>query len=698
VPFPQFHAARQHDPGQYVRIRIAKNRGGKGIDFIFGFKKGGGSEVQSVRFDKSVFTPAQAKKWLKDHGFSSGQFETATKEAMTITAEGHTPSHDEIRSLIDQALSEKYPSSSDDYWRRFLIYKVWDGKALLQKGYYSKHADDPNWALIDYDVDEGSEDSIPSVTLGDIVPVSIQAVPKDGGDGFVIDEAGRRNANSDASKINQAIRALIATLNDDDLEEETINALNSKMMGPINGEGDFQDFGEAKWTKAFINSLPDSAFAIISSGGSKDSEGKTVPRSLRHLPYKNANGIIDKPHLRNALARLNQTNLTSEEKAKARRILQAAAKRSGVGDSSKESEDYIEKDTITEAWTSLPGETFTEAFGSALSEAEIDYDNLILKNVVVLGPTSSSGRKYSVDTQQKALPLFEGIRAYVNHPKLNEMSEPRDMRDLIGEHKNLRIVVNKTVSDLYLIDNATVRDVVLPLAEQKPHLAGNSIVARGKIVKEKDGSFKVEEILAARSIDIVTEPATTNNLFIEGKQFLLEEEDMEIKNLTMETLKRERPDLFEAINVALEAELADKNKRESETKILSDKVTALEAKVTKLETDVTERDKTIATYELEKAKAQKDALVNKLFGEAKIPDSVKLIEKDGVKTVNPRLLSLLEKCDKEEDMKELISVWEEAYQKGKSHRQGPISEEKKLDFGPNSIDDKAIDRVFRAVA
>lgn len=85
-----------------------------------------------------------------------------------------------------------------------------------------------------------------------------------------------------------------------------------------------------KWTAEYINSLPDSCFAYIEPGGTKDGEGKTVPRRLRHLPYKDENGKIDLPHLRNALARLPQTNLSVEAKRKAKEILTAAAREVGL--------------------------------------------------------------------------------------------------------------------------------------------------------------------------------------------------------------------------------------------------------------------------------------------------------------------------------------------------------------------------------
>lgn len=83
---------------------------------------------------------------------------------------------------------------------------------------------------------------------------------------------------------------------------------------------------KAVWSAAFVNDLPDSSFAVIMPGGKKDSSGKTTPRSLRKLPYKDAAGKVDKPHLRNALARLDQTDLPAAAKASAKRKLDAAAK------------------------------------------------------------------------------------------------------------------------------------------------------------------------------------------------------------------------------------------------------------------------------------------------------------------------------------------------------------------------------------
>ena len=69
---------------------------------------------------------------------------------------------------------------------------------------------------------------------------------------------------------------------------------------------------DAEWNPAYINNLPDSCFAYVEEGDKKDDEGKTVPRSLRHLPFKNAAGEVDHDHLVNALARVKQAGTMPE--------------------------------------------------------------------------------------------------------------------------------------------------------------------------------------------------------------------------------------------------------------------------------------------------------------------------------------------------------------------------------------------------
>lgn len=82
MPFPNEHAARQVSPAGFDSFRRDNSPKGApaGVSFIFGIKAGK-STLQSVRFDHTKWTPAKAKKWLRDHKLKTAGFEEATKSA-----------------------------------------------------------------------------------------------------------------------------------------------------------------------------------------------------------------------------------------------------------------------------------------------------------------------------------------------------------------------------------------------------------------------------------------------------------------------------------------------------------------------------------------------------------------------------------------------------------------------------------------
>ena len=75
-PFENEHSCRLEDPSKYDRFarkNCFQKHDGKCIDFIFGVKEGK-SEVQAMRYNKEVWTEAEAKSHCKDH---DGSFEAA---------------------------------------------------------------------------------------------------------------------------------------------------------------------------------------------------------------------------------------------------------------------------------------------------------------------------------------------------------------------------------------------------------------------------------------------------------------------------------------------------------------------------------------------------------------------------------------------------------------------------------------------
>lgn len=94
--------------------------------------------------------------------------------------------------------------------------------------------------------------------------------------------------------------------------------------------------GKAVWSTAAINDLPDSSFLYVESGGEKDDDGKTTPRSLRHFPYKDASGKVDLPHLRNAIARIPQSNAPGLNKSALQSRARSILAKNGGGSSDSE--------------------------------------------------------------------------------------------------------------------------------------------------------------------------------------------------------------------------------------------------------------------------------------------------------------------------------------------------------------------------
>lgn len=105
---------------------------------------------------------------------------------------------------------------------------------------------------------------------------------------------------------------------------EVLQALVSDFVMPV------EEVQMAELSSAQKNELPDSAFALVLPGGKKDETGRTIPRSLRRLPYKNVRGIIDRVFLSNAFSLMPQVVAPAGLKRQALCKLLRAAKTVGV--------------------------------------------------------------------------------------------------------------------------------------------------------------------------------------------------------------------------------------------------------------------------------------------------------------------------------------------------------------------------------
>jgi HK97 family phage prohead protease len=95
-----------------------------------------------------------------------------------------------------------------------------------------------------------------------------------------------------------------------------VSQVNVPMLRPAGVTMVKANEDKAVWSTSYVNDLPDSAFAYVEPGD-KDEEGKTTPRSNRHFPHHDAEGNPDAAHVRNALARIPQSDVPEAAKERA---------------------------------------------------------------------------------------------------------------------------------------------------------------------------------------------------------------------------------------------------------------------------------------------------------------------------------------------------------------------------------------------
>lgn len=183
---------------------------------------------------------------------------------------------------------------------------------------------------------------------------------------------------------------------------------------------------------------------------------------------------------------------------------------------------------------------------------------------------------YPVETLEAAVKSgsFRGLRAFADHPdSISETAQPeRTVRDMVGVYKNPRFVREgrnggRVVADLHVFRSAkwlseTVDDLLeLGLSDK----IGLSINGRGKTVERQVTLEEaadpinvnwVEEFLALRSVDIVTEAGAgggfTPNELLESARGSAQVKETAMKRLTEQskTALREAVDTGDAAKVA----------------------------------------------------------------------------------------------------------------------------------------------------
>lgn len=251
-----------------------------------------------------------------------------------------------------------------------------------------------------------------------------------------------------------------------------------------------------------------------------------------------------------------------------------------------------------------------------LREAKLDREARVIRDTVLITANSSNGggRVYEPLALQQIARLAEGMPAYLNHTTPDKAFKARPVEELIGKHKNVRYDADnqRVLSDLHIVEHQA--PFVFSVAQDLGDQVGNSVVSRGQVVME-GGKEHVKQIVAIRSGDLVSDPATTKGLFEhletwrQNHPIPPKESDMEKPTLAtiMEAVRADAVFADHVKRGVAEVELKQLGEAQGEIVKLKGEVKALGEDKTKLEADLAEAKREVDGFKSAKAVADKQS-------------------------------------------------------------------------------------------
>jgi hypothetical protein len=215
-------------------------------------------------------------------------------------------------------------------------------------------------------------------------------------------------------------------------------------------------------------------------------------------------------------------------------------------------------------------ELLQEYVDSGRQRLRVDRAAGVIRGVKLLGLTSRNGRRYREEALTGAVSLYENAKVNINHPKGHPLS-PRDYQDRLGVVRGVIFRANEGLfGDLHFNPKHALSEQLVWDAEHAPQNVGMSHNVLARTTREGEVTV-VEAITKVQSIDLVADPATTAGLFehVESQERKVKSREPEVgvpcpaldsqlsslDSVSLERLRRERPDLICAVESAYETRL-----------------------------------------------------------------------------------------------------------------------------------------------
>ncbi len=261
-----------------------------------------------------------------------------------------------------------------------------------------------------------------------------------------------------------------------------------------------------------------------------------------------------------------------------------------------------------------------------LTEAKFDKGRA---TVIVIKPgfNATEDRYYPAEMLKRDYGIFENQKMYADHPTEEEdQARPeRSIKDWVATLTNVSVDEAGVVTGIAEIVEPWLMQKLASLRDKKMlSEMGISINAVGSASKGTiDGkeTLVIEKLVAARSVDFVTEPGAGGIV-----TFYEADRGHDIDLVDISTLKEKRPDLVKVIETNVRAEIT----REVKTVMESEaRITELEGQNTTLTTELETLKSKVSEAEKDKAIAEAQAVIKEAVDKAELPEAAKerLIER-----------------------------------------------------------------------
>jgi len=418
----------------------------------------------------------------------------------------------------------------------------------------------------------------------------------------ILQEAGRRNANLDSTRIRKIVELCQELLSDDEPEEKkTKEALKEakSVLTMIKEQAAMKTEDGVKF--------PTAAFAYVPDADK--------PSAWKLRLWEDPTKKVTRAQLGRAAAALSpggfrgqKVAIPSVDMSSVKRKIRSEYRKLDVED--EDIPRWVkEAETREEIQNYIP-----------LSEAKFDKGRATVV-VIKAGFNATEDRYYPLEVLKRDFGIFENMKMYADHPTEEEdKARPeRSIRDWVGTLSEVKCDENGVVTGVAEIIEPWLMQKLASLRDKEMlSEMGISINAVGSASKGTiDGkeTLVIEKLVAARSVDFVTEPGAGGVV-----TFYESDRNRDIDLVELSALKERRPDLVEMIEAKVRLEIQEEVKHKME---LEQRVTELEGQIESLTTERDDLKTKITEAEREKAKAETQAAVKEAVDKAELPDAAK---------------------------------------------------------------------------